>query len=280
MSGVMFFSENLITIEGGSAASALVSGDDSVQSILDRNPDTYWRSVDSDDTTEERIIIEFPTLYDISALFLIGMNFKEFKVRWQTFIVGTWNEFTNVTGVGGAKSGVNETTYAYDTGYYTFDSVNTAAIEIKCLKTQVADAEKFLSQVFVVESRLGQLSGYPNVTVHNDRASKVRTAISGRRIISKSRELLHADLTFDNYPTASEYVADVELIYSLFHRDKPFLVWLCGGAVGSTAFKHTLRGFRLRDVVQMQIENVIDATYNENIYIAQANLEVNLVEHI
>ena len=62
--------------------------------------------------------------------------------------------------------------------------------------------------------------------------------------------------------------------------DFPFLVWLCGGRRGTQYFNYTLRGFRLKDVYQMQIDKALNLSYTANVTKNSLNAEVSLQESI
>jgi len=67
---------------------------------------------------------------------------------------------------------------------------------------------------------------------------------------------------------------------ALHDREDPFLVWLAGGKSGSTYFRYTLRGFRLKDMVLMHVSKAIPLSYYKNIYHNPVNMKVEFVESI
>jgi hypothetical protein len=254
------------------------SGDSSATYAIDRNPDTTWRSSGSLDVTTETLTITFPETTTIDRLFLLRHNWKEFSVQY--YNGSTWVNFANVTGIDGAKASISETTFSDSCAYYEFDEVSTTQLRIQVTKTQVANEEKYVSQI-IATRELGTLVGYPQIKgVDVDRNARVKKSISGRYIIQKSDETFGATLDFKEYPSSDVFNVDVELMMDLHDREEPFLVWLCGGRRGSTYFRYTLRGFRLDDVLLMQISKAFKLSYASNIYTNPVNCKVELEEHI
>lgn len=261
--GIKIFETNKALYKDG-ASVTVSTGSASKNYMLDRNPFTVWRSVGSNDSTTETITITLPSLMYIDRLALIGHNFKDFDIQWQTFIVGTWNDFTSVVGLDGSLGSINHTTYDKSVAYYEFDSVQTQSIRIRADKTQIVDAEKYLNSV-IVTTIIGTMSGFPIVQPLARRNSKVQDMLSGRKSVSKSIETFSCAIDFAGYPTA--YTADLQLMYTLTDRDEPFQVWVCGGNFGSPYFGHTLRGFRLQDFITMHVTADPEQSYQNNIYI-------------
>ena len=141
--------------------------------------------------------------------------------------------------------------------------------------------EKFINQVIVTEE-LATLVGFPEIKqVEMNRQLRSKKTISGKFSVQKSLESLNYKLSFKKYPSSIVYNVDIDAMIALHDSEDPFLTWLCGGRFGSPFFNYTLPGFRLKDVVQQQINNAFKLSYLDNIYNNPLNLaSVNLVEHI
>lgn len=275
--GIKFFEISSNLLVNGANASA-TSGNDSVPYILGLNRDASWRSVGSGDMTTEKIIVGFPGPMTIDRLFLIGHNFKNYMVQWDN--MGTWTDFTNVLGIDGTKSGINESNYALETSYYEFDPITTMNLQITMNTTQIADQDKFLNQV-TATTELGTLVGYPIVSeIDVNRSMRANQTVSGKYIVEKSIETVGFNLQLKKYATSPAYVADMDLLMSLHDREKAFNAWLCGGRQGANYFNVTLRGFRLRDLLQVQIIKPLNNTYDQNMYRTQINGQFSFYEHI
>lgn len=274
--GIKFLKQSKIL---DASASALTSGDASVSALLNSNRETFYRSVGSDDTINEIIEITFFESKTIDRLFLKDFNGKEFNVKYD--LSSVWTDFSNVIDVDGSQVTISETAYSHDTYYAEFDSVSTTKVKIEILKTQVVDAEKFINQVIVTEE-LSTLVGFPQIkSIKIDRSLRTKKTISGKASIQKSLETFGIKLSMKDYPASSVYNADIDAMLELHDSEDPFLVWLCGGKFGSTKFKYTLRGFRLKDIIQVQVSKSFSLSYTENIYVNPVNIpSIDLMEHI
>lgn len=274
--GIKFFNQSKIL---DASASAPISGDASVSALLNANKETFYRSVGSSDSVTEEIEITFSESKTIDRLFLINFNGKDFNIMYD--VTGTWTHFANVLDIDGSQSNITETVYSENTYYAEFDVVTTNKIRIQVLKTQVANAEKFINQA-VVTKELSTLVGYPDIrNISLDRQLRSKKTISGKYSVQKSLESLSVTLSFKDYPSAAVYNVDIDAMLELHDLEDPFITWLCGGRFGTKYFKYTLPGFRLKDVIQTQVNNSYKLSYTNNIYINPLNLaSVKLVEHI
>lgn len=275
--GIKFFNTSVCKFSDGALAMAS-SGDASANYAIDRNIDTKWRSVSSNDTISETIEIDFNGTQTFTRLLLLNMNFKDFSVKYD--VSGAWTDFTNTFGIDGATSGgkVVETAFADDSAYYEFDSVTTAKIQVTVTKTQTVNAEKFLTQLIAC-TEIGTLQGHPAIKPTVDKNERVKTALSGRMMVIKSIETFQAQITFKNYPGRSPYNADLDIAFSLFDLDDNFNIWLCGGRRGSY-FSYQSRPFRLRDVYECQVIKNLTPTYSNEIFTTQLNFVLNIAEAI
>ena len=277
--GAKFFQKSMcLGVDGASAAAS--NGDSTSAFALDRNPFTYWYTVGSTDAATETLTINFGATKTISRILLLDHNFKSYTIKYD--VSGVWTNFSNAVGLNGALGGgiISESAFADGSSYYEFDAVTTTRIQISITTTQVANADKFLAQA-IVTTEIGTLAGFPTIKqVTIDRNSKNKKTLSGKYSIQKADETASFQLSFKTYPSAITYNVDIDLMMTLHDQDTPFLVWLCGGRRGSTYFNYTLRGFRLKDVYQMQIDKAYNLSYTMNVYKNSLNAEVSLQEVI
>lgn len=275
--GIKFFNKSMCKFSDGASAMAS-TGNSSANYAIDRNTDTKWRSVGSDDTITETLEIDFNGSQTITRLLLLSHNFKQFTVKYD--LSGTWTDFTGAVGLDGAMTlgKIAETVFADDSAYYEFNSVTTGKILISILKTQTANQEKFLTTA-VATIELGTLQGYPIVTPTIDKNEKRKPALSGRMMIIKSIETFMCTLNFQNYPGKSPYNLDFDVMFSLFDIDDNFLIWLCGGRRG-TYFSYQTRPFRLQDLYEVNVSEKIVPTYSNGIYSTSVNMIVTMNEAI
>jgi hypothetical protein len=195
-------------------------------------------------------------------------------------VAGTWTHFASVVGLDGSKANITETAFVDSSAYYEFTPVTTSSIRVRINKSQVVDAQKYASQI-IVTTELGTFVGFPKIeSVTSDRNSRVSQTSSGRYIVQKSVETFSFAMTFASYPRKSTYNVDFDLVMTLQDRETPFLVWLCGGRRGIKYFSYALRGFRLKDCVQVQVTRPMKLSYTNGVYQAGLNNQLQLEEHI
>lgn len=274
--GIKYFDQNKALLDFGTTITAS-SATASANFAIDRNPFTFWRSVGSSDSVTETLIITFDTSVTLDRIHLVDHNFKSFTIKYD--LASVFTDFTTVIGLDGALGGgITEATFTDGTAYYEFDQVTTTRIEIAITLTQVVDAEKFISQI-IATTELGTFVGFPILkSITESRNSRVKKMLSGRSNVAKSLETASFRLDFKNYPPG--LTADLDLAFALFDREAPFLVWLSGGRRGTDFFTYTLRGFRLKDILQMQVGRDFKVSYSKNVYLIQVNLQLSLVEHV
>ena len=270
--GIKFFDKSKCLSKDG-ATIAASTGSSGALFALDRNPLTVWRSSGSDDTTTETLTVSFPALTTFSRIFLVGHNFKEFNVQYNN---SGFSHFSGVSGLDGSKANVSETAFADSTAYYEVTPVTTDQIRIQVVKTQIVDDEKFLNQIIVTDE-LGTLVGYPEVSdIPVSRSARVGKMLSGRMKVQKSLPTLGVTLNLNPYPAGLE--DDLDLLFSLNDREEPFLTWLCGGRRGSSYFQYAIPGFRLGDVVPMQLVTDLSSRYKSNLYCGAIEASFELYE--
>jgi hypothetical protein len=273
--GVKFFERSKCLINDDTTVNAS-TGQASAERCIDRNPITYWRSVGSNDMITEELEIVFNGDQTFDRIFLQDHNFKSYNIKY--YSGGTYVHFSNVTGLSGSLSNITETVYSRDTSYYEFNEVTTSKIRIQIVSTQVANDQKYISQV-IVTSELGTLQGYPEIKgIELNRQIKTNKMLSGRVLADKSDEVFEVDLDFKNYPASLE--DDINLMFTLHDLDETFLIWLCGGRYGSNYFKQQMRGYRLRDIYPVQMIASVKPIYSNNVFVNTVNLGVQFKEAV
>lgn len=274
--GLKVFDRSQSLFSDGATAIAS-SGIGAENRALDKNPLTKWRSSGSADAITETFTITLPKTTTFTRILILDHNFKEFTIKHD--VSGVFTDFASVIGLDGSQATISETTFSDDTAYYEFDSVSTASVQITITKTQVADEEKKMAQV-IITTELGTLTGFPVVNATRfSRNIKRRRVLSGKSLIQKSEESTRFRLDFRNYPSTG-FTADLDLMFTLFDRDANFIMWLSGGRRGTDFFRYTLRGYRLKDAFEMQIDRDISESYTKNVYINMVNLRMSFVEAI
>ncbi len=267
--GIKFFEPGRFAYGESNVEVQASSGNGIARFLIDKNPLTSWRSVGSDDTRTETVRVDFPAC-SFNRLIFRNHNWKEFRVRYLSG--GAWTEFASVVGLDGALvGGISESDFEDDTAYYEFTEVEEiTAIGIEITKTQTANEQKFCFQV-IATSELGTFEGYPELSPWSiSRNQRSKKMLSGKHYITKSEKSFDVKLGFSNY--SPSYSDDLDLMFELFDREEPFLVWLCGGRRDSTYFRYAPEGIRLQDIYLVQVDSSISSSFYKNIYTSAVNL--------
>lgn len=271
--GVKFFERAKNLFKDGSTVTA-VSNEDAAKYILDLNRYTQWISIASNDLTNEELIIVLPSSKTIDRLFLLDMNFKEFEVMYWTG--SAWASFTNVIGLNGVSyANAGSTNYALTSAYFEFTQVTTSQIKISCLKTQVANAQKYLT-TFLVSKELGTFRGFPRVDPKVMRNEEKVKSLSGKYLVQKGYETYQIKIGLKSHP----YQDDIDIVENLFNMEESFLVYPCGGRYGANYFKINQKGFKVDDVFNMQLVGSMDSDFEKGVYTLGVSKSLTLEEHI
>lgn len=266
--GVSFFDRNLALKKDGAEATAS-SASDNADLVLGTNKYFSWRSDGSDDSTTETLTITLSEAIAISRIFLVNHNFKNFQIQYGD----PASDFTNVTGLDSySGNSISVTNFERDTAYFEFDEVTTDKFIVTIDTTQTVDAEKFLNE-FIATNELGTLDRYPQVpSVTLDRQFRKENAVSGRAHIEKGFENFSCSMTLTSYPVQE----DIDLLDSLHNRNFPFLIWLNGGKPDQ--FNYQQRGWRLRDVYQVQTDQGMRNIYPQTQYVRGVDQRYSFAE--
>jgi hypothetical protein len=271
--GVKFFTKNFSLLKNGASATAS-SNSSGALNILSFFPYTMWESVGSDDLTAEEILIDLGGVKTFDRIFLMDMNFKNFDVMY--LVEEVYTHFANVITVNSTSmTNITETIYSRDSAYYEFTEVSAQHLRIRINTTQIADAEKYLTTL-VATLELGTFEGFPKVTPMSDRNEIKTQTIGGKFSVQKTNPTFDISMKFSRYPVED----DLTVLETLFEREDPFLVWLCGGRTGSDYFKFNQRGWRLKDLINMQLVGNFSNEFDDGMYKLGFNKTLKFEEHI
>ncbi len=258
---IKFFDESQFVYGNLGVSIEATSGDEIAHFAIDTNPFTAWQSVSSTDLITETLTLTFPQT-TLDRLLFRKINWKEFSVQYDA--AGIWTHFSGVSGLDAAKANLSETTFADDTAYYEFAEVETTSIRIQVVKTQSANAQKYVYQILGF-LELGTLQGYPDISPWgmklNQRSKKM---LSGKHLVIPGEESYELKMGIVNYPPSLH--EDLDLIFELWRRRRPFHIWPCGGKRGSSFVRYAPEGFRLQDIYKVQIDSDLSPGFMKNLY--------------
>lgn len=271
--GIKFFKLNK-ALKKDSTTITASSNDSLAKLMIDNSKYTRWVSSGSDDTTTETIEITLPRSETLDRILILVHNLKDFNIKYHDG--SSYVHFANVVGLDGSMTNITETAMTRASAYYEFDSVATDRIQIEATKTHTVDAEKTI-ETFIATQELGTFEGYPIVrALKHDRNTRVDKTLSNKVLVQKTNETTGVQIQFKNYPLAN----DISLCETLHDREESFLVWLCGGREGTDYFKITQRGWRIKDVLNMQVIRPLGAEYEKNVYVNGVKTSLTLLEAI
>lgn len=300
-SGVYFFTDSVCLGRDGSTVTAS-TGTVSEDYILNFNKAFAWQSDGSDDTTTETLTITFVSAQTIDSLFLLNHNFKQFNITYNG-----GSNFTNVKTVNLYEVGffaddsgdvltdengayfddgeedefsitadeIYADDYPQNTSYYEFDSVSVSTIEISVTTTQVADEEETLN-IFSAQNIIGNFSfagidkNNPNINYN----TRQYVNILNKPFVRKGIPTFAASL---RVPFTS-IQADVDLIETLQDSDDDFIIWLCGGKLGTDYFSVNARPYRLEDVYRVQNTRASSSSFYQGVYVSGYSNALNVTE--
>ena len=266
--GIKFFDKSKCLLKDGAAVAAS-SGDASADYALSMNRYLRWDSVGSNDSTAETLVVTFPSA-TIDRILLVDHNLKDFSI---TYGAGA-SAFSGVVGIDGAGSGIVETAFTQDTAYYEFTPVTTTRINITATKTQIANAQKYITLIAATEE-IGTLEGYPVITPTISSNEKRAQTIGGKYITQKSYEVFGAKLALEH--TSQD---DINILNTIYEAQDPFLIWPCGGKYGTTNFSVDFKSWRLKDLYQVQTFGQISNTFRKSIYTSSPITTITVGEEV
>jgi hypothetical protein len=266
--GIKFFKKNKIDLDFSDAfltvtdGVATNDGADFLNLLRNRDNESGWMTTDSDDTANTEIVANMGSAKDIDRIVLVNHNFKSFTIKYLDDDLMTWLDFSTP---------INETTNVDSVSIFSFNSVNTTAIRIIIDSTQIADADKRMTQLIMTEI-IGELTVQPIIQPKIDRSRKVTKFLSGRVFVSKSVPSFEVKIKMNNVVNN----ADLTLAETLFNSFESFLVWLSGGDV--TQFDSIRIGYRLEDFYLVNISNEYMPQYDESRWKFGVPISIDLQE--
>lgn len=228
------------------ATIAVSSGDTLKDAMVNIDQSLDWVSSGSDDLTTEEITIELSEAQNIDAIYLVGINWQDYKIFYNTN-----QNFSNVETLDGSESIIDITNYDKSVAYFEFNEVSATNIKIQVFNTQVANAEKRLGYIAITK-KIGQPSAFwvAQPRVRTDLNVERLRGINNKDFIIKKERTHTATLSWQIQSQTTTGNADVALFQNLSERQNSFLFWACGGR--DDIFNLDIEGYRLRDIYLMQ----------------------------
>lgn len=235
MANLKFFYKNKLN---SATTYAFTSADETLASYLyDNQINPKLISSGSNDTTDEIYEFTFGTAVDVNAIILQNHNFKSYTIQYDASGYTDFSTPINVTG------------NAVSANYHEFTSVSTTKIKIMAKTTQVANAQKFIGDVNILQTFGASAS---DGLTKNPVKSTIEYQENSKSLYTSGREnlfvLFGAGMKIKlNFEALTE--ADMTYIYNLKYAGVPVYIYLNGGS--DTA--KTDRGWRVGDLYSVNL---------------------------
>lgn len=217
--------------------------------IFDNDRSTFWISSGSDDTTDETLTIVFDQAVTFDRILLYG-NIKALKMTYGAGATNFANVFSNdgQTLTNLDYNYTSDTLTGYDGYIFEFDSVTSDQINITMKKTNTADQEKKVYELYVGEeigTFIEDVTSSPN---RYDPISSAKNQIElmksngGSYSIDRSSKFQAVLELFELWETA-----DQTIYYAML--DQREVTWYPSG--GYTTY--TQRGWRVNDFYSINV---------------------------
>lgn len=260
-SQILFFNKN--EADYSRSAVLLTASEASIFAPLvqKRSNNSGWMTTGSVDSNNTTLTCNFVNLVLLTDIILVNHNFKSFTVKY-------WNGSSYVD----FSTPIAPSSSTDSTTRFTFNAVQTTAIQITILGTQVANTDKRLTQL-IATSLIGQLNGWPMITKPTFNLNKrINTMLSGKTNIGINTGGFSCTLGVTNWSNAN----DLSIVEQLYGAGEGFLMWLCGGL--QTQFSSVRKGYALQDFFLMQCQDNYTPEWANGLYKSGLKLNIQMTE--
>lgn len=267
-----FFTEQLADLSRGAKISWIngPANDASVKEALSLFPGSYWQGQNAPDNAAltETLTIDLPSSEKIDTIILLNHNLGQFSFTLNGLDL-------NLTDLVNKKIRSGSLTSDKSFSYFKLENpFNAKKFVIHASISQRGSDPKRIGTILLLKE-LGTLEGYPEIKTFSFSQNEEKTmAKDGRYFINKQvRRLVDLKLSFKNYVSNS----DQTLISSIFDRDRPLLIWPCGGY---QKFRYSIDGFNLNDIFKMQTLGRFSTGLSGGSYAGVMDFNVKFVESV
>lgn len=260
-SQVIFFNKNSADFTNLGVSLTATEANTYIANVQKRSNNIGWMTSGSVDANNTTITCNFNDLVTLTDIILVNHNFKSFTVKYWNG--SAWTDFSTP---------ISETASTDSTSGYYFNSVSCTQIQIIITGTQIANADKRMTQL-IATSRIGKLFGWPVIQQPTfDLNKRNSTMLSGKKNIGVNLGGFQCKLSVSNWSNDS----DLTIVENLYASGSPFLVWLGGGV--ETQFSSVRKGYRKQDLFYMKCANNLSPEWANGLYKSGMAIEIELVE--
>jgi hypothetical protein len=244
-------------------ATATNDGTDFLFKLKDRSNDTGWATTGSNDAALTQIDIDLGDPYNINRIMLLNHNLKAYTLKY-------WNGAAYVD----FSTPIAETVYAQDASFHSFDLVSARLFRFIVQGTQIANADKTLSQL-IFTRQVGVFTAQPNVSrAESNKNRIVERTVSGRRMVSLREGGFMVTVKFMPNKTQN----DIDLIMDLYESNEGRLISLVGGDDSSVPID--IFGFQKKDMFLLIPSDDLDSAFFNGRFSHGNATQMTLVESI
>ena len=170
----------------------VVSGDPTKARMCDKDIQSYWVSVGSNDTITETITIVLSGDQTINSFSFMGINFKEYTVQYSATSGGALSDFSTP---------IAETANTAAYTFHSFNSVVVRKIVITATKTIVPNAQKVIYEAIAYYAYTEIPDEWlPSERTESEFPSAVHDLVSGGKVkvYLGTLEKYHSNISFKN----------------------------------------------------------------------------------
>lgn len=242
-------------------STAIDNGQSYVDFLRNRKNSSGWSTTGSNDAANTQIDIDLVDDYSVDRILLIRHNLKAFTIQ-----------YFNGTSYVDFSTAINESANTQTTNEFTFDAVTTSQIRIIITGTQVADADKLISQL-IITSAIGQFTGWPQILNptygRNKRTSRL---LSGKTLVTTQTGFFKCSLSVENWNIDN----DLSILEEIYFSVNGVLMWLNAG--DDTQFSRTNISYRGEDIFLVKPTNEYIPQFYKSYYRSGLKIKVDIQE--
>lgn len=252
------FYKNYLKAYSAGMTFTVSTGTSSASYAYDQDPTSRWISSGSSDIITETIEIVFQNALSINRIMALGMNWKNFTVKYDPDGSG----YVDFAAVYSKKDDVSASSITYTTNtetsrYWEFTTVTALKVKFTINTTQTANAEKYVYELYIgkeIGTFTDDLTGNPNTfnPSFEDGAKYLEKSNMGQIVYERGKKM-RAQVKLKNiWETVDK--ANIATMFS----EREFGISLCG----SDGSQYVDEPWRLQDFYNVIIKGKLSGKFS------------------
>lgn len=230
--------------------------------VCNRSNLQSWFTTGSVDANNTTLTVDMGDLRAVDSILLAKHNFKAFTVKY-------WNGSAYVA----FSTPIAETNNTAASNFYSFTSVNTTKVQITITGTMVANADKYLYQLLLLET-VGQLTAWPVIIPSFDKNKQITKMLSGKQYVVDNIGGYSAELDVKIWSSS----ADLTILEAIYDAVDGVTYWPCGGS--ESQFSSRRVGWRMEDIFLVRPTDIFKPEFYKGLYTSGLTIKLKLAEVI